>query len=347
MSANAIIRVTGVLVFLAGIGAITDNNNWIGTAQTQELPHQYSFTLKWGSMGIGDGQFLSPHGIAIDSQGYVYVSDRDRNDIQKFTSNGTFAKKWGTNGSAPGEFNHPYEIVIDSSDNIYIVDKNNNRIQVFDSDGNFIRMWDTAGGSNSKFNLPEAMAMDRRSGAIYITDTGNNRVVKLSHEFDFVMEWGEKGTGEGQFDHPHGIDLDSTGNVYVNEIIPRIQKFDSNGKFITQWGKGGDGEGEFAPHLEHLVVDSENFVWQVDGEEKSRLVKFDSNGKFITRLGSGPCIIEEEVKTDTTKMRGDLPCDGRLNAPEHATVDSSGRVYVVDRGNQRIVVYSPLSTFMG
>jgi tripartite motif-containing protein 71 len=286
-----------VLVGLLSSGATIGIGNWTGNAESV-LPHQYSFTLKWGSMGTADGQFLSPHGIAIDSQGYVYVGDRDRNDIQKFTSNGTFVKKWGTNASAPGEFNHPYEIDIDASDNLYIVDKNNNRIQIFDNDGNFIRTWDTAGGSNSKFNLPEAMAMDPRSGAIYITDTGNNRVVKLSHEFDFVTEWGETGTGEGQFDHPHGIDLDSTGNVYVNEIISRIQKF-------------------------------------------------DSNGKFITRLGSGPCIIEEEIKKDKIKMRGDLPCDGRLNAPEHAAVDSSGRVYVVDRGNQRIVMYSPPSTFMG
>jgi hypothetical protein len=107
------------------------------------------------------------------------------------------------------------------------------------------------------------------------------------------------------------------------------------------------GQDEFATHLEHLTVDSKNFVWQVDAEEKSRLVKFDSNGKFITRLGSGPCIIEEEIKRDKIKMREGLPCDGRLNAPEHATTNSSEKVYVVDRGNQRIVVYSPLSTSMG
>jgi DNA-binding beta-propeller fold protein YncE len=330
------------MLVLLSSGATMGISNWTGNAESI-LPHQYTFAFKWGSMGTADGQFLSPHGIAIDSQGYVYVSDRDRNDIQKFTSNGTFVKKWGTNGSALGQFNHPYEIEIDALDNLYIVDKNNNRIQVFDKDGNFIRVRDTAGGSNSKFSIPEAIAMDPRSGAIYITDTGNNRVVKLSHEFDFIMEWGGTGTGKGQFDHPHGIDLDSTGNVYVNEIISRIQKFDSNGKFITQWGNRSDGEDEFAPHNEHLVVDSKNFVWQVDGEEKSRLVKFDSNGKFITRLGSGPCIIEEEIKRDKIKMGEKLPCDGRLNAPEHAAVNSSGSVYVVDRGNQRIVVYLPLS----
>ena len=50
----------------------------------------------------------------------------------------------------------------------------------------------------------------------------------------FFSEWGSK-TGEesnktGEFNHPHGIDIDSKGNVYVNELeIARIQKFDGNG----------------------------------------------------------------------------------------------------------------------
>ena len=143
-------------------------------------------------MGSAEGQFLSPHGIAIDSQGYVYVSDRDRNDIQKFTSNGTFVNKWGTNGSAPGEFNHPYEIGNSYFRySIHSPIKTITESKYYNNDGDFIRDVGHAGGSNSNFSLPEALAIDPRSGAIYITDTGNNRVVKLSHEFEFIKEWGE------------------------------------------------------------------------------------------------------------------------------------------------------------
>jgi hypothetical protein len=49
---------------------------------------------------------------------------------------------------------------------------------------------------------------------------------------------------EGEFTHPHGIDVDSKGNVYVNELaeepptIPRIQKFDSNGNFLCNGDPG-------------------------------------------------------------------------------------------------------------
>ena len=59
---------------------------------------KYCFNFKWGSEGTGDGQFLRPHDVNFDSKGKVYVSDRDRNDIQKFTQNGTFPHKVGFRG---------------------------------------------------------------------------------------------------------------------------------------------------------------------------------------------------------------------------------------------------------
>lgn len=62
---------------------------------------KYCFDFKWGSRGSADGQFLRPHDVNFDSKGYVYVSDRDRNDIQKFTPNGTFLMKWGSEGICP------------------------------------------------------------------------------------------------------------------------------------------------------------------------------------------------------------------------------------------------------
>ena len=100
----------------------------------QTIDNQYSFAFKWGSRGTGDGQFLRPHDVEFDSNGNVYVSDRDRNDIQKFTPNGTFLMKWGSEGNNAGQFNVPYSIEVDPFDNIYVVDRGNEgnqRMQVF------------------------------------------------------------------------------------------------------------------------------------------------------------------------------------------------------------------------
>jgi DNA-binding beta-propeller fold protein YncE len=90
---------------------------------------KYCFSFKWRSEGTANGQFLRPHDVSFDSKGDVYVSDRDRNDIQKFRPNGTFIMKWGSEGDKAGQFNVPHSIEIDPLDNIYVVDSGNDRIQ--------------------------------------------------------------------------------------------------------------------------------------------------------------------------------------------------------------------------
>jgi len=224
----------------------------------------YCFNFKWGSEGSATGQFLRPHDVNFDSKGNVYVSDRDRNDIQKFTPNGTFLMKWGSEGNNAGQFNVPYSIEVDPFDNIYVVDRGNDRIQKFDENGKFVKQWDrpeNINGTDQEFASPEDIVINQKTGVIYITDTGNERVLKLDRNFSYILQWGsddgQTSSERGKFDHPHGIDVDSKGDVYVNELEnPRIQKFDENGKFVKQWGSEGKGKGEFTPLLEHLEVDS-------------------------------------------------------------------------------------------
>jgi hypothetical protein len=74
---------------------------------------KFSFVRKWGSNGTGPGHFVRPHDVAFDSKGYVYVSDRELDNIQKFSHNGTFIKMWGSRGSGDGQFNVPYSLGID------------------------------------------------------------------------------------------------------------------------------------------------------------------------------------------------------------------------------------------
>ena len=319
-------------------------NQPVGFGQETE-ENQYRFAFKWGSNGTADGQFLRPHDIEFDSKGNVYVTDRDRNDIQKFTPNGIFIMKWGKIGNRDGEFKTPYSISIDKNDNVYVVDRDNNRIQKFDTNGNFIQKWEKFDikGSKDTMYRPEDMTIDWNTGNVYITDTLNNRTIKLDDKFNSLLVWGSHGTGNGEFDHPHGIGVDSSGNVYVNELtVPRIQKFDSNGTFIKQWGSEGTDPGQFTLGLEHLFVDPQDNVWQVDGRNTSRIQKFDSNGNYLTHVGSGPCAIPDNIKNDPVLMSSYNVCDGKLYAPEHAMINSKGELYVVDRGNQRMVVYYPI-----
>ena len=98
-----------------------------------------NFLRGFGEKGSGDGQFLHPHGIAIDSQDNVYVLYEKKLNIQKFDSNGTFIKKFGEPGKAPHLFSKKLDdVAVDSDDNIYVVDFGNYKILKFDKEGNWI-----------------------------------------------------------------------------------------------------------------------------------------------------------------------------------------------------------------
>jgi DNA-binding beta-propeller fold protein YncE len=55
-----------------------------GNSRIQKFTFTGIFAAKFGSVGLGNGQFLYPSGIAIDKDGYMYVADTNNQRIQKF-----------------------------------------------------------------------------------------------------------------------------------------------------------------------------------------------------------------------------------------------------------------------
>ena len=94
--------------------------NWLG-----------QFVSKWGSTGIGKGQFNNPVAVAVDNENNVYVADTNNRRVQKFDSVGQYIGAFGRQGSADGELQYPTAIVVDGVGNIYVADTGNNRIQKF------------------------------------------------------------------------------------------------------------------------------------------------------------------------------------------------------------------------
>lgn len=73
------------------------------------------FIKQWGASGTGPGQFGMPHCLALDSQGRLYVGDRDNNRIQIFTQDGKYLGQIT-------QFGRPSGIAIDKNDVIYVTD---------------------------------------------------------------------------------------------------------------------------------------------------------------------------------------------------------------------------------
>ena len=77
-------------------------------------------------------------GIAVDSDGNVFISDRNGDYLNKFRADGSFDERWGGTGTAVGELDGPQKIAIDAAGRIHVIEAINKRIQVVQPDGTFL-----------------------------------------------------------------------------------------------------------------------------------------------------------------------------------------------------------------
>ncbi len=82
-----------------------------------------------GTTGDAPGQFRLPTGIAVDSDGYVYVVDNLNNRVQKFTANGGFIVSFGHSGE--GALNDPYGIAVAGNGDVLVVNVGEKRVVVY------------------------------------------------------------------------------------------------------------------------------------------------------------------------------------------------------------------------
>ena len=188
----------------------------------------------FGSFGEGDGQFVSPTAVALDSRGQVYVSDEYTHRISIYDSSGAFLSNWGKPGARAGELGGPSGLAFDSEDNLYIADHLNNRVQKFTSDGRFLLRFGSEGAGDGQFNLPWGLTVDPK-GEVYVADWRNDRIQRFSPDGEFLGKYGNSGHGDGEFYRPSSVAVDSDGYIYVADWgNERVQVLDPSGDFVTK-----------------------------------------------------------------------------------------------------------------
>jgi len=89
------------------------------------------FITSFGESGDATGNMARPKGVAVDSEGHIYVADALFHVVQIFDRKGQFLFSFGGQGQGEGEFWMPSGMYIDRSDHIYVADSYNARVQVF------------------------------------------------------------------------------------------------------------------------------------------------------------------------------------------------------------------------
>jgi sugar lactone lactonase YvrE len=223
--------------------------------------------------------FSSPYGIAIDREGFVYLTDTVDHCVKKFTADGYFVSKWGKLGTRDGEFNTPTGIAADNDGFIYVSDSLNQRIQKFTAKGQFVSKWETADTDDQKIS-PTGIAAD--SNFIYVSDILRSCIYKFTHNGEFADKWGDYGTGEGEFNYPAGIGVDDRFIYVADSNNHRIQKFSKDGQFELEW-RIYDDENDELPL--GVALDGKGFVYLVDQWNYS-VQKYTDSGELIARWGT-------------------------------------------------------------
>ena len=193
----------------------------------------HDFQGQFGSFGAGEGQFIWPRSIAMDSATNLYVSDEQLHRVSAFDRAGTFLGSWGKPGTAEGELNGPSGLAFDPDDNLYVVDSLNHRVQKFTKDGTFLNAFGSQGSGEGQLDMPWGICTDRE-GDVYVADWQNDRVQKFSPNGQALRQFGEPGVRVGDLDHPSGVAVDSDGDVYVTDWANhRVQVYGPDGSFIA------------------------------------------------------------------------------------------------------------------
>ncbi|HWQ13779.1 MAG TPA: SBBP repeat-containing protein, partial [Roseiflexaceae bacterium] len=294
-----------------------------------------------GEPGALPGQIDQPRGVAVDDKGNIYVADTGNHRITIYAPDGQPIRTIGGFGSGPGQFNEPRGVAVDDKGNIYVADTWNARIVKLDPQGNFLTSWGTgtedfgagrratvtdgtrAGNDANPLGFfgPRGVAVDDK-GNVYVADTGNKRIVVTDTEGNFRYQWGSAGSQAGSFNEPIGVAVDAAGNVYVGDTW--------NGRVQV-----------FPPTAEGPVSPLPTATWRVPGWQPQTYddpyLAVVGDRVVVSVPARNTVIYYDALGQELLRFGGTGQDMASLNLPSGLAGRPQGEVYVVDRGNARVL----------
>lgn len=130
----------------------------------------------------GEGLFPDAHGLRIDPDGNVWITDRKLHQVLKFSPTGEALLSIGTRGvsgdnSSRTALNGPSDVAFGKDGDVFVTDgeSTNTRVLHYDRRGTLLTFWGSKGAGPGQFDVPHAIVTDSR-GRLYVADRGNKRV---------------------------------------------------------------------------------------------------------------------------------------------------------------------------
>lgn len=174
---------------------------------------------------------------------------------------------------------------------------------------------------------------------VYVFNRGEHAVMVFNPDGTFLHSW-----GEGLFARPHGIFIGPDDAVYCTDDLDHtVRKFTPDGRLLLTLGTSGKPSNTGATSVDYrtilrfgppfhfptnLALSPEREMYVCDGYGNARVHKFSSDGRLIFSFGEP----------------GNGP--GQFQVPHGIAVDRQGTVYVADRENSRIQLFTPDGRFL-
>lgn len=211
----------GQINYVEGIASDSEGNFYIAEGEPDDSTENYriqkfsatgEFISQFGDWGDEDGYFKWVSGIDLDSEGNIYVSDCEKNIVQKFDNDGNFIRKF-TGYDCPMDI----EVSGDSSSGlIYVSEPHNDAIVIKRYDGTYLGYFSYSSGHSP---LSNPLGLASKGSKLLIADQGNDRIVyALAHQY-----WGD-------------IDDENIYEIYGNSRSPFNGISD-----VAFFNNGGDG----------------------------------------------------------------------------------------------------------
>jgi sugar lactone lactonase YvrE len=255
---------------------------------------------------FGAGLFHSPHGIFVDRDGNLWVTDCSCTG----TAEQRRADSLGSDGKPKGH-----------------------RVFKFSPDGKLLMtLGQPGGGRDSAYFYQPNDVLVAPNGDIFVAEGhssaagANARILKFNKDGRLLKTFGTRGTGPGELDQPHALAMDSRGRLFVGDRSNnRIQIFDQEGKSLAAWSQFSRPSGIYIGKNDTIYVsDSESGGVAPTHGDWLRGIRIGS-----AKDGAVWWLIPDPAKTEP----------GRTSAGEGVAVDARGTIYGAEVGAKTVRRY--------